>query len=185
MAMLSDAERDEALAALPGWTYDAERDAHRQELRLRRFRRGLRLHDPGRARGREGRPPSRMVERLEQGRHLALAPTAPAASPRKDIALARGSRSSASRPGLPCGRARLLDGRAFQGMRSGGRVVEGARLESEYTPKAYRGFESLPLRHLLIFHHFSEYHETALSSRFQAKSLGHLPRVSQGVTDTL
>jgi hypothetical protein len=35
-------------------------------------------------------------------------------------------------------------------MRSGGRVVEGARLESEYTPKAYRGFESLPLRHLLI-----------------------------------
>ena len=38
-------------------------------------------------------------------------------------------------------------GRAFQcNMRSGGRVVEGARLESEYTSKAYRGFESLPLR---------------------------------------
>src|SRR6187549_3716773 len=35
-------------------------------------------------------------------------------------------------------------------LRSGGRVVEGARLESEYTPKAYRGFESLPLRHMLI-----------------------------------
>ena len=34
-------------------------------------------------------------------------------------------------------------------MRSGGRVVEGARLESEYTSKAYRGFESLPLRHLV------------------------------------
>ena len=34
-------------------------------------------------------------------------------------------------------------------MRSGGRVVEGARLESEYTAKPYRGFESLPLRHLL------------------------------------
>src|SRR3954453_20698270 len=33
-------------------------------------------------------------------------------------------------------------------LRSGGRVVEGARLESEYTPKAYRGFESLPLRHI-------------------------------------
>jgi hypothetical protein len=31
-------------------------------------------------------------------------------------------------------------------MRSGGRVVEGARLESEYTAKPYRGFESLPLR---------------------------------------
>src|SRR5881628_3164961 len=30
---------------------------------------------------------------------------------------------------------------------SGGRVVEGARLESEYTAKPYRGFESLPLRH--------------------------------------
>ena len=26
-------------------------------------------------------------------------------------------------------------------------MVEGARLESEYTPKAYRGFESHPLRH--------------------------------------
>ncbi len=38
-------------------------------------------------------------------------------------------------------------GRLFQSMRSGGRVVEGARLESEYTSKAYRGFESLPLRH--------------------------------------
>ena len=37
-------------------------------------------------------------------------------------------------------------GRPFQCMRSGGRVVEGARLESEYTSKAYRGFESLPLR---------------------------------------
>ena len=36
----------------------------------------------------------------------------------------------------------------FQDMRSGGRVVEGARLESEYTSKAYRGFESLPLRQL-------------------------------------
>ena len=34
-----------------------------------------------------------------------------------------------------------------QGMRSGGRVVEGARLESVYTSKAYRGFESHPLRH--------------------------------------
>ena len=41
-------------------------------------------------------------------------------------------------------------GRAFQCMRSGGRVVEGARLESEYTSKAYRGFESLPLRHRII-----------------------------------
>ncbi len=30
-------------------------------------------------------------------------------------------------------------------MKRGGRVVEGARLESVYTSKAYRGFESLPL----------------------------------------
>ena len=29
-------------------------------------------------------------------------------------------------------------------------MVEGARLESVYTPKAYRGFESRPLRHLAI-----------------------------------
>ncbi len=35
-------------------------------------------------------------------------------------------------------------------MRSGGRVVEGARLESEYTAKPYRGFESLPLRQFLV-----------------------------------
>ena len=28
-------------------------------------------------------------------------------------------------------------------------MVEGARLESEYTAKPYRGFESLPLRHFL------------------------------------
>ena len=30
--------------------------------------------------------------------------------------------------------------------RRGVRVVEGARLESVYTPKVYRGFESRPLR---------------------------------------
>ena len=31
-----------------------------------------------------------------------------------------------------------------------GRAVEGARLESVYTSKAYRGFESLPLRQTFI-----------------------------------
>ncbi len=36
-------------------------------------------------------------------------------------------------------------------MRRGGRVVEGARLESVYMPKAYQGFESLSLRHILNF----------------------------------
>jgi 3-phosphoshikimate 1-carboxyvinyltransferase len=30
-------------------------------------------------------------------------------------------------------------------------VVEGARLESEYTAKPYRGFESLPLRHFCLY----------------------------------
>ena len=34
-----------------------------------------------------------------------------------------------------------------RGMRSSGRVVEGARLESVYTVTPYRGFESLLLRH--------------------------------------
>lgn len=32
----------------------------------------------------------------------------------------------------------------------GGRAVEGARLESAYTSKAYRGFESHPIRHLPV-----------------------------------
>jgi hypothetical protein len=37
-----------------------------------------------------------------------------------------------------------------ESLRRDGRVVEGARLESVYTPKAYRGFESLSLRHLFL-----------------------------------
>ena len=35
-------------------------------------------------------------------------------------------------------------------LRRDGRVAEGARLESVYTPKAYRGFESLPLCKIYI-----------------------------------
>ena len=38
---------------------------------------------------------------------------------------------------------------AQKNMRSSGRVVEGARLESVYTVTPYRGFESLLLRHFL------------------------------------
>jgi hypothetical protein len=38
----------------------------------------------------------------------------------------------------------------------GGRVVEGARLESAYTPKGYRGFESHPIRHLPVVNHDSD-----------------------------
>ena len=39
---------------------------------------------------------------------------------------------------------------AFKGLflRMGGRAVEGARLESAYTSKAYRGFESHLIRHI-------------------------------------
>ncbi len=43
-----------------------------------------------------------------------------------------------------------------KGMRRRGRVVEGARLESEYTSKAYRGFESLRLRHLVKFIQYND-----------------------------
>lgn len=35
-------------------------------------------------------------------------------------------------------------------VRRDGRVVEGARLESAYTPKGYRGFESHSLRGVLF-----------------------------------
>ena len=37
MAKLSEAERDEALAALPGWTHDAERDAIARSFRFADF----------------------------------------------------------------------------------------------------------------------------------------------------
>jgi hypothetical protein len=40
-------------------------------------------------------------------------------------------------------------------------VVEGARLESEYTAKPYRGFESLPLRQNLSQHGHARTPETA------------------------
>ena len=40
--------------------------------------------------------------------------------------------------------------RAPSSARSGGRVVEGARLESVYGSKAHRGFESLPLRQVFL-----------------------------------
>ena len=37
MALLSDTERDEALRALPGWSYDAARGAIARALRFRDF----------------------------------------------------------------------------------------------------------------------------------------------------
>ena len=40
-------------------------------------------------------------------------------------------------------------------------MVEGARLESEYAPKAYPGFESLPLRHSPSFSSFQILQKTA------------------------
>ena len=51
-------------------------------------------------------------------------------------------RGSGGLPGGP-----RLDYRAAPWRWMGGRVVEGARLESAYTSKAYRGFESHPIRH--------------------------------------
>ncbi len=45
-------------------------------------------------------------------------------------------------------------------------MVEGARLESEYTPKAYRGFESLPLRH------FSTRPGTPIPADFPSETTG-------------
>ena len=41
---------------------------------------------------------------------------------------------------------KLNKGRKFEPVRRDGRVVEGARLESVYMPKAYHGFESHSLR---------------------------------------
>jgi hypothetical protein len=49
-------------------------------------------------------------------------------------------------PGFPT-RCDALGSRALRQGRDG-RAVEGARLESVYTPKGYRGFESHSLRHL-------------------------------------
>ncbi len=46
-------------------------------------------------------------------------------------------------PWTSCGNKQSND------FRRGVRVVESARLESVYTAKPYRGFESLPLRHFL------------------------------------
>jgi len=46
----------------------------------------------------------------------------------------------------PRGPESVRDSGSVTRRRRGGRVVEGARLESVYTPKAYRGFESRPLR---------------------------------------
>ena len=70
------------------------------------------------------------------------------AGPKRRMRIARIGAASAARQACPLGRARrALMGAPSRRMRSGGRVVEGARLESEYTAKPYRGFESLPLRH--------------------------------------
>ena len=52
-----------------------------------------------------------------------------------------------SSTGRPAPGANSPDGNN-QSIRRGGRAVEGARLESVCTSQAYRGFESLPLRHM-------------------------------------
>ena len=65
---LSEAERADALDGLPDWDYDEGRDAITRIDRLHRFRRGVRLHDAGRADRRKGRSPSRMDQRVEPRR---------------------------------------------------------------------------------------------------------------------
>ena len=59
-------------------------------------------------------------------------------------------RDAASLPLAPLSASTWPLSRRITIMRSGGRVVEGARLESEYAAKPHRGFESLPLRHHLF-----------------------------------
>lgn len=48
-------------------------------------------------------------------------------------------------------------------------LVEGAPLLRAYTSKGYRGFESLPLRHLFLSHNFSIYqHHSQIDGAFEA-----------------
>lgn len=53
----------------------------------------------------------------------------------------------------------------------GGRAVEGARLESVYTSKAYRGFESHPIRQFPCFRAFPNSENCRKTKRFQAASV--------------
>ncbi len=46
-------------------------------------------------------------------------------------------------------------------------MVEGARLESEYTAKPYRGFESLPLRHFYCANTRSRFLTRSRSERLE------------------
>src|SRR3954449_13294667 len=65
--LLSEAERKEMLPGLDGWRMVEGRDAI-ANLRVSRFRRGLRLHDAGRARGRADEPSPRVAQRLPHRR---------------------------------------------------------------------------------------------------------------------
>jgi hypothetical protein len=51
-------------------------------------------------------------------------------------------------------------------------VVEGARLESEYTAKPYRGFESLPLRQPSLKLRLASYHR--VRRRLSAEALAEV-----------
>jgi hypothetical protein len=48
-------------------------------------------------------------------------------------------------------------------------VVEGARLESEYTAKPYRGFESLPLRQFASLMRYPKPRKVAINRHKLAK----------------
>ena len=59
----------------------------------------------------------------------------------------------------------------------GGRAVEGARLESAYTSKAYRGFESHPIRHYAEVRYDASCYESA---RWKRPKLCALPLEPDG-----
>ena len=54
-------------------------------------------------------------------------------------------------------------------------MVEGARLLSEYTPKAYRGFESRPLRHIQMLNPTIGPHRGLFSFCFKGRWQGYPP----------
>ena len=142
MAVLSESERDAALARAAG--LDLRRGAERHRARASGSR------DFGAAFAFM----TRVALEAEKADHhpdwsnvwnrvdILLSTHSDGGVTEKDVALARRDRGQLALTGR-----RSTRWARFQSMRSGGRVVEGARLESEYTPKAYRGFESLPLRH--------------------------------------
>ena len=142
MAKLTAEEREAALKDLSGWSWDAERDAISRGFKFRDFSEAFAFM-------------TRVAMAAEQADHhpdwsnswnkvdISLSTHSAGGVTGSDVALARKIDGYRRRLNLPSA-IRLTRWRSFQDMRSGGRVVEGARLESEYTAKPYRGFEIPP-----------------------------------------